>query len=155
MLSLVGDHILQEFNTLYLTRFRIYKVARPPQTKTQEGRGPQTDKHLPRNPSTGQFVRVTTFCFGVYKVNQSRECTITKETAGKVSKVCNATGSGMGVCGPVYIYTYVLVACCLPPISSYKCSVKWQKSPLDGVGGVIYSILQLSQLNWNFVLILQ
>ena len=28
------DHILQEFNTLYLTRFRTYKIARPPQTKT-------------------------------------------------------------------------------------------------------------------------
>jgi hypothetical protein len=34
MLSPVGDHILQEFNTLYLTRFRTYKIARPPQTKT-------------------------------------------------------------------------------------------------------------------------
>ncbi len=30
MLSPVGDHILQEF----LTRFRTYKVARPPETKT-------------------------------------------------------------------------------------------------------------------------
>jgi hypothetical protein len=28
----VGDHILQEFNTLYLTRFRTYKIAKPPQT---------------------------------------------------------------------------------------------------------------------------
>jgi hypothetical protein len=26
--SLFGDHILQEFNTLYLTRFRTYKIAR-------------------------------------------------------------------------------------------------------------------------------
>ncbi len=33
-LSPVGDHILQEFNTLYLTRFRTYKIARPSQTKT-------------------------------------------------------------------------------------------------------------------------
>jgi hypothetical protein len=33
VLSPVGDHILQEFNTLYLTRFRIYKIAMPPQTK--------------------------------------------------------------------------------------------------------------------------
>jgi hypothetical protein len=32
--SPVGDHILQEFNTLYLTRIRTYKIARPPQTKT-------------------------------------------------------------------------------------------------------------------------
>jgi hypothetical protein len=29
LLSSVGDHILLEFNTLYLTRFRTYKIARP------------------------------------------------------------------------------------------------------------------------------
>jgi hypothetical protein len=34
VLSPVGDHILQEFNTLYLTRFRTFKIARPHQTKT-------------------------------------------------------------------------------------------------------------------------
>jgi hypothetical protein len=34
LLSCVGDHILQEFNTLFLTRFRTYKTALPPQTKT-------------------------------------------------------------------------------------------------------------------------
>ncbi len=32
-LSPVEDHILQEFNTLYLARFRTYKIAIP-QTKT-------------------------------------------------------------------------------------------------------------------------
>jgi hypothetical protein len=37
VLSPVGDHILQEFNTLYLTRFRTYKIARPPQTKPWGG----------------------------------------------------------------------------------------------------------------------
>jgi hypothetical protein len=37
-IGLCGEHI-QELYTLYLTRFRIYKVALPP-------RGPQTDKHL-------------------------------------------------------------------------------------------------------------
>jgi hypothetical protein len=40
--STVGDHILQEFNTLYLTKFRTYKIASPPQTKTYEWRGPQS-----------------------------------------------------------------------------------------------------------------
>jgi hypothetical protein len=38
----VGDHILhiqQEFNTLYLTRFRTYKIARPPKTKTSRRGG--------------------------------------------------------------------------------------------------------------------
>jgi hypothetical protein len=34
VLSCVGDHILQELNTLFLTRFRTYKIALPPQTKT-------------------------------------------------------------------------------------------------------------------------
>jgi hypothetical protein len=38
-LSCVGDHILQEFNTLYLTRFRTYEIVRPPQTKTYQGKG--------------------------------------------------------------------------------------------------------------------
>jgi hypothetical protein len=33
VLSCVVDNILQEFNTLFLTRFRTYKIATPPQTK--------------------------------------------------------------------------------------------------------------------------
>jgi hypothetical protein len=33
VLSCVADHILQEFNTLFLTRFLTYKIAIPPQTK--------------------------------------------------------------------------------------------------------------------------
>ncbi len=39
LLSPVGANILQEFNTLYLTRFRTYKIARPPITKTWRGGG--------------------------------------------------------------------------------------------------------------------
>jgi hypothetical protein len=34
VLSCVVDHILQEFNSLFLTRFRTYKIATPPQTET-------------------------------------------------------------------------------------------------------------------------
>ncbi len=34
VLSCVVDHILQEFNTLFMSRFRTYKIATPPQTKT-------------------------------------------------------------------------------------------------------------------------
>jgi hypothetical protein len=33
VLSCVVDHILQEFYTLFLTRFRTYKIASPTQTK--------------------------------------------------------------------------------------------------------------------------
>jgi hypothetical protein len=39
----------QELYTVHLTRFRTYKMAYlPPQTKTREGSGPQTDKQLCR-----------------------------------------------------------------------------------------------------------
>ncbi len=40
MLGLVGDHILQEFNILYLNRFRTYKTARPPTAKNLGEEGP-------------------------------------------------------------------------------------------------------------------
>jgi hypothetical protein len=33
VLSCVVDHIMQEFNTLFLTRVITYKIATPPQTK--------------------------------------------------------------------------------------------------------------------------
>jgi hypothetical protein len=33
LLNCAVDHILQEFYTLFLTRFRTYKIATPPQTK--------------------------------------------------------------------------------------------------------------------------
>jgi hypothetical protein len=33
VLKCTMDHILQEFYTLFLTRFRTYKIASPPQTK--------------------------------------------------------------------------------------------------------------------------
>ncbi len=57
VLSCVGDHILQEFNTIYLTRLRTYESALPPETKPRRGRGPQTDKHLPQSPFTNIFFR--------------------------------------------------------------------------------------------------
>ncbi len=50
-----GIGVLQEtkfcwsYNILYPTRFRTYKASTPPQTKTQESRGRQTDKHLYRS----------------------------------------------------------------------------------------------------------
>ncbi len=33
MLNCAVDHILQEFYSLFLTRFRTYKIATPPKTK--------------------------------------------------------------------------------------------------------------------------
>ncbi len=47
-----GDWVVWRASTgvihcVCLTKFRTYKIVLPPQTKTQEGRGPQTDKHLP------------------------------------------------------------------------------------------------------------
>ncbi len=59
--SPVGNHILQEFKTLCLTRFRTYKIAGPSQTKITERRGPQPDKHLPQSPFSGKYFYMTTF----------------------------------------------------------------------------------------------
>ncbi len=39
MLSPVGDHILQDFNALNLTRFRTYKLLDHPKQKTRNGGG--------------------------------------------------------------------------------------------------------------------
>ncbi len=39
-------------------------------SNNQEGRRPKTDKHLPQSPFTGKFIQMTTFCFGVFIVNQ-------------------------------------------------------------------------------------
>jgi hypothetical protein len=44
-----------------LTRFQTYRIALPPQIKTKERRGPQTDKHLPARPFAGQFLRKAEF----------------------------------------------------------------------------------------------
>jgi hypothetical protein len=57
-----GDHILQEFYTLYVTRFRAYIIADLPQDKNLEKcKGPQTDNQLPQNPFTGPF-KTKKFC---------------------------------------------------------------------------------------------
>ncbi len=53
--SCVGDHILQEFNTLYLTRFRTYKIALGhPKQKPKRGGG------LRKTPAT-KSLYMTTF----------------------------------------------------------------------------------------------
>ncbi len=61
-----------EFNTLFLTRFRTYtKLLHHPKQKSRRGRGPQTDKHLPQSPFTGQFFQITTFGIALYQSNLS------------------------------------------------------------------------------------
>ncbi len=59
-LSCVGDQILQEFNTLFMID-QIQNLQNcylySPQTKTQEGRGPLTNKHLPQSPLQVNFFR--------------------------------------------------------------------------------------------------
>jgi hypothetical protein len=55
-MSCVGDHILQEFNILRLTKSRTYEIALPPKQKLGRGWGEGLrDKHLPLIPFTGQF----------------------------------------------------------------------------------------------------
>jgi hypothetical protein len=39
MFSCVGDHILQELNKLFLTRFTTYKIAYHPKQKPRRGGG--------------------------------------------------------------------------------------------------------------------
>jgi hypothetical protein len=66
MLSPAGDHILQEFNTLYLTRFRTYKIARPPTQTPRRGGGVRQIKHLTQSPYTGQFFKDNTLLWCLY-----------------------------------------------------------------------------------------
>jgi hypothetical protein len=58
---------------MLLARFRTYKIASQPQTKTEEWRWPQTDKHLPQSPFTGQYFSITTFGIAFYQSNLSAE----------------------------------------------------------------------------------
>jgi hypothetical protein len=46
---LCGEH-LQELCTVYLTRFRTYKIALKPKLIPRRGGVPQTDKHLLLSP---------------------------------------------------------------------------------------------------------
>jgi hypothetical protein len=60
VLSCVGDHILQEFNTLFLTRFRTYKKSLcHPKQKPRRGGGLRQinicRKHLSQSPFQGKF----------------------------------------------------------------------------------------------------
>ncbi len=57
----VGKHICCTVEILhysmYLTIFRTYEIAQPPQHKSLGGRGPQTDEQLTQNPFPGHFLR--------------------------------------------------------------------------------------------------
>jgi hypothetical protein len=65
-LCCVGDNILQEFNTLFLTRFKTYKIAIPSQNKNLGGAG-STKSHF-----TGLSL-ITTFGIAFYQSNLSTE----------------------------------------------------------------------------------
>ncbi len=49
------NNILKEFNTLYLTRFRTYKIARPPPNKTLGGEG-ASDRKTPSAKSLSRSI---------------------------------------------------------------------------------------------------
>ncbi len=53
-IGLCGEH-LQELYTVYLTRFRTYKIALPSQTKTYKKGGGLRQINLPPSPFTGQI----------------------------------------------------------------------------------------------------
>ncbi len=64
-IGLCGKH-LQELFTVYLTRFRIYKIALPLKQKTEKGRVPHTDIYLPPSPFTGQFLGLESISYLVH-----------------------------------------------------------------------------------------
>jgi hypothetical protein len=52
----IGTIYCRSLTLCNLTRFRTYNIARPPpQKKNQEGRGPQTCKHLQQSTFTGKI----------------------------------------------------------------------------------------------------
>jgi hypothetical protein len=60
---------VESIYTVYLTRFQTYIITLPHQTKTLEGRRPQTDKHLPhRSLYRSTYKEKPTFRIGVYKL---------------------------------------------------------------------------------------
>jgi hypothetical protein len=75
VLSCVGDHILQDFNTLFLTRFRIYKIATPspPPPKQQPSRegGPRQTDTCCKVP-----LQIPTFGIAFYQSNLSKDSTV-------------------------------------------------------------------------------
>ncbi len=67
VLSCVKDHILREFNSLFLARFRSNKIALPPQTKPRRGgcfRQINTCRKVPLNVI---FCQITTFGIAFYQ----------------------------------------------------------------------------------------
>jgi hypothetical protein len=64
----VGDHILQEFYTLYLTRFRTYKIARPTPDKNLGGKGASDrETRAAKSLDRAIFFLMTTLCIAFYE----------------------------------------------------------------------------------------
>jgi hypothetical protein len=70
VLTPVGDYILQEFNTLYLTRFRA-KLLDHPKQKARRGGGLRQINTCRKVPLQGKFFQITTFCLAFYPSNLS------------------------------------------------------------------------------------
>ncbi len=68
----VGDHILQEFNTLYLTRFRTYKIARP--SNKNLGWEGGSDRLTPAEKSLYRSIFLDDAIFIVYAIQHCFTC---------------------------------------------------------------------------------
>ncbi len=76
--------------TVYLTRFRTYKIVLPPQTKTWEGRGPQRETPTAKSFLQDNFKEKPTFGTGVYYLFGSRHT----PSAGMISGVADRNSRG-------------------------------------------------------------
>ncbi len=93
-----GEH-LQEFYTLYLTRFQTYKIALPPQTKPMRGGGLR-QINTPPSPFTGQFLRSI-----IWSMGKGHELFICLDTYKKYSNLSHPH--------PLYFYTRSLWRICI------------------------------------------
>ncbi len=71
VLSCVGDFILPKFHTLYLTRYRTYTIARPPQTEPWRGGEFRQINTCSKVPLQVNFFWMTTFCIAFCHSNLS------------------------------------------------------------------------------------
>ncbi len=73
MLSCAVDHILQDFNTLFLTRFRTYKICYTTPNKNLGGEGVTDRRYTPATKSLyrSTVLEITIFGIAFYESNLS------------------------------------------------------------------------------------